>query len=515
MAISAKLRPLLRPTLAGFVIIALLISALVGWQLIKPKSKTDPYRLAVVERGDLTKTVSASGTVQALVTVQVGSQLSGLVSQVLVDFNSKVTRGQILAVIDSKTYASRVAQGQADLAAAASALDQQKAGLAQAQAQYVVDKANYQRTQSLAHQGFAARQALEQARATLARADAGLALAKAQIAAQQGRVAQSRAALEASRLDLDRTQIISPIDGVVVDRQIDPGQTVAASFQAPVLFRIAQDLSKLQVKIMVDEADIGEVREGQLVRFVVDSYPDETFTGQVTQIRKQPETQQNVVAYAVMAQAANVQGKLLPGMTANADIIIEQHHNVLKVPAAALRYRPADLQTPVFIGHGSDQGSGGRENVTVSASKKQSKPEGEDLLDQLNLDQDQRAKATPIIANMRQALQSQALGEQAKQNIRGQAYQALGKFLHADQIARLKVFASPPKGVDGKPRPVHVVWLLRNSTPWPVSVEVGASDGLSAEVRGDLQPGDQVIIGGGPKAALRVRTLADSSNRSK
>jgi HlyD family secretion protein len=504
----------------GLVIIAMVLAAVFACQVFKPGPKADPYRLAAVEQGDVTKTVSASGTVQALVTVQVGSQLSGLVTQVLVDFNTKVTKGQVLAIIDAKTYASRVDQARADLLAVSAGLNQQRAALMQAEAQRQVDQAAFNRTKTLSDQGFASGQALDQAKAAIRRSDAGVSLANAQIKAQAARVNQSQAALNANLYDLGRTKVVSPIDGVVVDRQIDPGQTVAASFQAPVLFRIAQDLSKLQVKIMVDEADIGEIQQGQAVRFVVDSYPDQTFTGHVTQVRKQPETQQNVVAYAVIAEAENTGDKLLPGMTANADVVIEERKNVLRVPASALRFKPADMQAAPVVSGGGGGGGGGSggmgggmggpppaTNRARSAGANGSGAGGgARILDQLNLTNAQKAKAKPIMDAM--ATRSAAAGDDraARAKIRDQAYAALEPLLQPDQKARLIVlraqFASRRPGA----KQAGVVWLLKDKKPWPVVVRVGASDGSVTEIEGALTPGDQVIIGGGPKPLPKLRT---------
>ena len=513
--IAQRLLKLPRPVLIGLAVVSSLLLLMGGCQLLKPKPKVDPFRFAAIERGDVTKTVSASGNVQALVTVQVGSQLSGLVSQVLVDFNSPVSKGDVLAVIDAKTYASRVNQGTADLGAVTAALAQQRAALEQAKAQNEVDQAAYRRTKSLADQGFASGQALDQATAAVKRSEAGVALARAQIAAQSARVEQSKAGLEASRYDLGRTQILSPIDGVVVDRKIDPGQTVAASFQAPVLFQIAQDLSKLQVKIMVDEADIGQVREGQTVKFTVDAYPDETFQGAVTQVRKQPETQQNVVAYAVIAQAENKGGRLLPGMTANADVVIEERPNVLKVPVAALRFKPADMQTPTVGGGppgggggpgGPSAGGGGRPQAAGGPGPRAGG--GARFLEMLNLTADQKAKAKPIFEEMRAKMMTAGEDPKARRAARDEAFAKLTPLLKPDQRARLTVLQSQFGGRGGPQRgkTPGVVWILKDKKPWPVPVRVGASDGAFTEIEGEIKPGDQVIIGGGPKPLPTMRS---------
>jgi len=328
MAVSSQARRaprLPRPLLIALGVVGVVVLLVFACQM-RPKPPVAPYRTAAVERGPLTRTVSASGTLQALITVDVGSQISGQISDVRVDYNDPVRKGQVMAVIDPQTFQSRVAQEQADVAAA-------EAAERQAQAQAANAKADLARKKELVAKAVYSPSVLDLAQSTWLNADAA-------VAAAHARVGQVRALLNANKVDLERTQIVAPIDGVVIDRKINPGQTVAASFTAPVLFTLAQDLSKLQVKISVDEADVGQVREGQTVRFSVDAYPDESFQGVVTRVRMQPTTEQNVVAYTVIAEADNPGKKLLPGMTANADIVIDVHPNVLKVPAAALRWKP-------------------------------------------------------------------------------------------------------------------------------------------------------------------------------
>jgi len=272
----------------GLGVVAMMIVAVVACQM-RPKPQKDPYRTVAVEQGTITRSVSASGTLQALVTVDVGSQISGQITKILVDFNDHVKEGQVMAVLDPQTYQTRVAQGQADVQAGV-------AGVAQAEAQAANAKADYDRKKVLVGQGIYSPSVLDLATAAWKNAEATVVSARA-------KVAQSRAALNSQKVDLGRTTIVAPIDGVVVDRKVEPGNTVAASLQAPVLFTIAQDLSKVEVKISVDEADVGQVQEGQKVRFTVDAYPEDTFEGVVTQVRKQPTTEQNVVAYTVIAQA--------------------------------------------------------------------------------------------------------------------------------------------------------------------------------------------------------------------
>jgi HlyD family secretion protein len=444
--------------------------------------------------------VSASGSLQALITVDVGSQISGLIQQVLVDYNAPVRRGQILAVIDPQTFKSRVNQSQADVLAG-------QAGLRQAEATLANAKADYDRKNTLVKEGYYSPSVLDQATSTLRNAEASVASARA-------RIGQSQAALQAQKLDLNRTTIVSPIDGIVVDRKVNPGQTVAASFQAPVLFTIAQDLSKLQVKISVDEADVGQVQEGQAVRFTVDAFPDDTFQGIVTQVRKQPTTEQNVVAYTVIAEADNPQGKLLPGMTANADIIIDTHRNVLKVPAAALRWKPASAQSgpqaaggPIPVG---GPGFGGPRFGGAGARGGM----GARIAEQLDLDAKQKAAWEAIDADMRQK-RAAAFGSSggdrraafaAMRKISDEGFARLEPMLRPDQkqkLAALRATMAQGPGANGMRG--GVVYVMKDDKPAPVPVRIGASDGSFTEVRGPLKPGDQVIVGGGPRPKAQVR----------
>ena len=486
------------------VVVALFVAAVVACQM-RPKPDKDPYRFATVESGDITRSVSASGSLQALITVDVGSQISGQVTRVLADFNDQVRQGQTLAVLDPSTFQSRVAQSQADIAAGEATVRQAQATLANAQA-------DYDRKKTLVDQGWAAP-------ATLDAATAAQRTAQANVASARARVNQSRAALRIQQTDLGRTTISAPIDGIVVDRKVEPGQTVAASLQAPVLFTIAQDLSKVEVKISVDEADVGQVQEGQRVRFTVDAFPDDTFDGIVTQVRKQPTTEQNVVAYTVIAEADNPQRKLLPGMTANADIIIETRRNVMKVPAAALRWTPpsengearggAVMMGPGMGGPGMGPPGGNRQGGAQRGAM------GARIVEQLDLDAKQRRTWEAIQAEMapkRQAAAASAGGDrragmEAMRKVADEGFAKLTPHLRPDQ--RAKLTAVREAMVQGRGRAAGMragtVYVLdADSKPKPVAVRVGASDGSNTEiVSRELKAGAQIIIGGGPKPKPR------------
>ncbi|MBP7589019.1 MAG: efflux RND transporter periplasmic adaptor subunit [Thermoanaerobaculia bacterium] len=275
------------------------------------------YKTAVVDRGDVAMTVTATGTISAVTTVQVGSQVSGIIAALYADFNTPVTKGQLIAELDPTTFEATVAQRRADVA-------QSEVRLRNARAQL------QRQEQLLAKQLVAA---------------ADYDLAKADFDALEAQISQVKAALLQAQTNLGYTKIRSPIDGVVVDRQYDIGQTVAASFQAPTLFTIAQDLTKMQVQADVDQSDIGRIRVGQSARFTVDAYPEEEFVGAITQVRLNATVNQNVVTYPVIVGVENGELKLRPKMTADLSVEVDRVKDVLRVPNAALRFRPAGEAT--------------------------------------------------------------------------------------------------------------------------------------------------------------------------
>lgn len=338
---------------AGVGIVALLvvIAAVYFWQQREPAPE---YRTALIEKGRVVATVAASGTLNPVVAVQVGSQVSGQLKEVLVDFNSEVKRGQVIARLDPQSFEHRVQQAQADVDAAKAQLAMQRASVgvqraqvAQAQVNLAEAKRALDRKQELMQKGFISaaerdttQAAYEAQREQVRAAQAQLAVAEASAGNAQAGVKQREAALAQARVDLERTVITAPLDGVVVNRSVEAGQTVAASLQAPELFVIAENLSDMQVEVAVDEAEIGRIRPGQKASFTVDAFAGKHFFGEVKQIRKAAQTVSNVVTYMVEVSAQNPERILLPGMTANVRVIIDQRDDVLKVPNAALRFRP-------------------------------------------------------------------------------------------------------------------------------------------------------------------------------
>ncbi|HUI77022.1 MAG TPA: efflux RND transporter periplasmic adaptor subunit [Bryobacteraceae bacterium] len=354
-----------------------------AWALLRGQGGVQ-YRTAPVDYGTVADAVSATGTPNAVVTVQVGSQVSGNISELDADFNSKVTKNQVVARIDPQEFQARVDQAkatlnaaqasvgnaqaqmeknQADVASAQAAVANAKAAALKAQSATSDAKSKMDRRVELVNEGVMSKEDGETAQTTYAQAAAELDSANAQIVAAQDSVSsaqaqvkvdqalinsaqamvkEDQAGLEQAQADLDHTYIRTPVTGVVVARNIDVGQTVAASLQAPTLFQIAEDLTKMQVDTNVSEADVGRVKVGMPATFTVDAYPGQVFHGTVTSIREAPINVQNVITYDAVISVANPDLKLFPGMTANVKILVEQHDSVLKVPNAALRYRPTD-----------------------------------------------------------------------------------------------------------------------------------------------------------------------------
>jgi len=287
------------------------------------------YQTATVTRGPITQAVTATGTLNPVVNVQVGSQVSGNIAKLFADFNSEVKAGQTVAQIDPMLFQAAVTQAEGDLASAQAALE--------------LAKVNATRTEQLFKQKISSQQDLDQAMANLHQAEANVKI--------------KEGALDKAKADLDHCTITSPIDGVVISRSVDVGQTVAASLQAPVIFQIANDLAKMQIDSNVAEADVGMVQVGQDVDFTVDAFPTQTFHGKVVQVRNAPITVQNVVTYDTVIGVSNPDLKLKPGMTANVSIIIARKDNVLQIKNAALRYRPADAGPPPSQSTASQGGS--------------------------------------------------------------------------------------------------------------------------------------------------------------
>ncbi len=319
-----------------WIILGVIVLAVAGWWLWKwlnPPPVVDPWKTAAVTRGDLTETITSNGVLNPVRVVSVGTQVSGTVQALYADFNDRVKAGQVLLRIDPALFTSR--------------LQASEAALANTRATAALQAANAARAAQLVKQDYISRQDYETS------------LASSKSSAAQ--VAQAEAQIRQDRANLAFTIIRSPVSGVVISRQIDIGQTVAASFNTPTLFQIARDLTEMQIEASVAEADIARVQPGQRVNFTVDAYGARNFIGTVSQIRLNPTTQQNVVTYTVIVKAANPDGALLPGMTANASFLVSERKNVLLVPNAALSFKPEGYKPP------KGQGRGTPDTVTVFA----------------------------------------------------------------------------------------------------------------------------------------------------
>jgi HlyD family secretion protein len=301
-----------------------------------------PYRTAKVERGEILDSITATGNINAVTTVSVGSQISGTIQQIFVDYNSRVKKGQVIAQIDPRLLESALVQARANR-------ENAKATLEKAQIGVIDTERTYRRNAELVKDGFVAQSDVDSSQAAWEQA-------AAQKKSAESSLKQSEGALQVAQTNLEYATIRSPVDGIVISRNVDVGQTVAASFQTPTLFSIAQDLTKMQIDTNVDESDIGRAAAGQTATFTVDAYPEKHFVGKVEQVRNAPIVTQNVVTYNVVVRVDNRELLLKPGMTANVTIQVKKHEDVLKIPNAALRYRPSDL--PKEAGSAKDRGKG-------------------------------------------------------------------------------------------------------------------------------------------------------------
>jgi len=328
--------PASRSLFSPLRIVALVIVLLglgIGWHYYSGEAKTAvSYRSTPLERGDVVVTVSATGSLTALSTVDIGTQVSGLVLEVNADFNDQVRQDQVIARIDPANFNARLTQAQADLASA-------RAGLQEAQANLKNAEADFVRKTELVGRQLVSRSELD---LSLAARDQ----ARARVSSARAGIQQRQAAVANAELDLTYTEIRSPVDGVVLLRQVEPGQTVAASFQTPVLFQIAEDLQQMQIELSVDESDVGRIRQDQPVSFGVDAFPGRKYSGKVRQVRLAATNTQNVITYPVVIDVSNADLSLLPGMTASASIEVAKKQDVWRVPNAALRFKPAGVEAP-------------------------------------------------------------------------------------------------------------------------------------------------------------------------
>ena len=443
------------------------------------------YETAPVSRGPIRKIISTSGPVRALVTVSVGSELSGLIDAVNADFNSTVKKGDVLATIDTRSFKAKVAQAKADLAAAEAALVNQNAVLARADAILKLARSTIERQRPLVQKGVSPISVLDTATRDIEVGTAEINVAKAQIESAKATIAQRQAQLRSTEIDLERTQIKAPIEGTVISRSVDPGQTVAASFQAPELFKIAQDLARIRIEAQVNEADVGAIEAGNPVTFTVDAYPERQFEGQVAQVRLAATEINNVVTYTVIIEAVNEDRKLFPGMTANVQIEAARRDDVLRLANDVLRYKPKNSVTGARHGGSDGTERGGRMVERLKA--------------EVALTPEQEAAVKDALAKLGEEMKapSGAMGGAPmdfgamRQRMSARVEQALGPLLSAEQKLQFERYKKGREGTRG----ATVYILDAKGEPEPRFVRLGLTDEQFTEVAGgDVGDGASVIV---------------------
>lgn len=446
-------------------------------------AKDIAYDTVPVTRGEIRKLVSTSGPVRALVTVSVGSQLSGLIEKVNADFNTEVTPGAIMAVLDRRTYAARVAQAEADLGAAKAALTNQEAAMNKSEAVLQAAELNVTRQQSLAEKRLSPQLTYETALRDRDVAKADIDVINAQIASARATIAQRQAAVDQAKADLERTEIRAPIEGTVISRTVDPGQTVAASLQAPELFKIAQDLSRIRIEAQVNEADVGAVAEGNAVSFTVDAYPERTFEGRVTQVRLAATELNNVVTYTVIIEAQNNDRRLFPGMTANVMIEAARRDGALRVGNDALRFKPRGEVAAGQQGRG-DRG-GNRNERQIERLK-------EDL--RLTADQEKALRDEMAAVDEPAGQSNAAMGSDERRAMRQKMQALIEKTLLPMLSDEQRPLFERWKQGRQQARMVAVYVVGPDRSPQRRMVRAGIADDQFTEVLGgQLREGDQVI----------------------
>jgi len=491
----------------GLGLLALIILGAGGyaaWRGFSGAADAPKFKTGKVERGPLTAVVSATGTLNPVVSVQVGSQVSGQIKEILVDFNSPVKLNQLIARIDPETFQYRVRQAEADVEAARAALGVQQAEVMRAKANLAEFERDFERKKLLVEKNFISAAEREKAQSVLDAGRAALQVAQSQAKNSEAQVRQREAQQAQARIDLERTAIKAPVDGIVVKRSIEPGQTVAASLQSPELFVIAKNLTDMQVETSIDEADVGRIRVGQKASFTVDAFAGRSFSGEVRQVRKAATVISNVVTYTVVVSAANPDLTLLPGMTANVRIVTAQKDSALKVPNAALRFRPpgaADEKKPAAAtpaptsGAGAGGGPGGGGGGLGQLRER--------LTSELKLDADQQAKVEAIFTGMREKFMvardlPEAEKPRAQERNRAEIREKISALLTPEQKKRYEEMAGESQaarasGGGGSGR----IWIAgEDGSPKAVNVRLGLTDGSMTEIVSDeVKEGSEVIVG--------------------
>ena len=449
-----------------WIALAVVVAAAAALLAFRGRDKEVQYQTTTVDRGDIVDVVGATGTLQAVTTVQVGSQVSGTVDSLGADFNSRVKKDQVVARLETSTFDARLSQARANLVAARANVEKAKSTVADT-------KQKYERAKELSAQQLLPEADLETAKSNY---DGAVAALQGAVAA----VSQSAAAVQQAQVDLTHTVIRAPIDGVVVARNVDVGQTVAASLQAPVLFVIANDLSHMQVNASIDEADVGRVRQGEVVTFHVDAYPNETFTGRVEQVRLQPITVQNVVTYNTLIAVDNSGGRLMPGMTATVSVIVQRRDNVLRLPAAALRFRPEGWQPGAGGGRRAGAGASGAPPASTATGGA-------------------AATGGSPAATFASGPDTAAGGGRGVRSDDGGG--GAGRWAGRGAMGGAGGEGRGPGGPGGGGRPTVVFVAGPDGKPKPQPIRTGISDGQWVEVVSGLDEGTPIITGTGEGAA--------------
>jgi HlyD family secretion protein len=502
-------------TRLGLTSVALLVLVAAGyaaWHSFGAGRDAPKFKLVKVEVGPLTAVVSATGTLNPVVSVQVGSQVSGQIKEILVDFNSPVKENQLIARIDPETFQYRLRQAEADVEAARAALGVQQAEVLRAKANLAEFERDFDRKKLLVEKNFISAAERVKAQSVLDAGRAALQVTQSQAKNSEAQVRQREAQQAQARIDLERTAIKAPVDGIVVKRSIEPGQTVAASLQSPELFVIAKNLTDMQVETSIDEADVGRIRVGQKASFTVDAFAGRNFEGEVKQVRKAATVVSNVVTYTVVVSAANPDLTLLPGMTANVRIITATKEMALKLPNAALRFRPSGAAdekkavaavSPAPTSSGSGAGAGGGTGGGGGAGGGGLSQLRERLIAELKLDTDQQGKVEAIFTGMRDKFRAgrdlpEAEKTKAQERNRAEIREKIAAILTPEQKQRYDEMASEAQaaragGGGGSGR----VWTIgEDGNPKAVNVRLGLTDGSMTEiVSGDVKEGSEVIVG--------------------
>jgi HlyD family secretion protein len=550
-----------------FTILALGLAGVIGFLVWRPTggSAADaPYRLAAIDRGPITASVRATGSLSPVTTVLVGSQMSGQVVEILADYNSPVKAGQVVARLYSEQIKARrdaaradLEQARADVAMRRAQIDRARATKQRAEAnlqdmqaqrertgaQLTEGRRNLERQNELFDRRVGTQAGLEtartqvdvqraalasseaqiaSARAELKGLDADIALAEAQLKSSEAVVLQREAKLKDIEIDLDRTDIRSPVDGVVVQRQIDLGQTVAASLQAPTLFTVAQDLREIDIYANIDEADVGRMKAGQPVSFTVNAYPSRTFTGAVRLVRLGAQTIQNVVTYTAVIRVDNRDMALLPGMTANLQIVTEERRNPLRAPNAALRFRPAGASAAIAA---APVAAGEREGPRRTGGRA-----FQDMRERISAEVQPTPEQAAAIARILTEARSGFPGRDpslsgderraAMRQTRDDTQQKIAAALDPERRAKYEAIVADLRpgnaaSTDGG-MPGRVYVLGTDGAPVAIALRLGVTDGSNTEIlAGEIKEGDAVIIGGGPRSEAAAGAPAAPTSRPR